>query len=160
MSANVNLETGIRFGIIAANSLDPEVVNDIQMNGKDVHWEEAKVDISIGIKRVCGDYMSDRDADDVADLAVERMSDHFEQDEPVHEFDIECPGYGRVKGRTTWLGGALMVWIFESPFTGLFRLCSPCVPGACDLDSPVNALRDKIGEIGYDVPADWRSQPC
>jgi len=149
---NVNPETLIRYGIISANSLDPEVVNDIQMHGKDVHYEEAKEELWADIKRACGDYMSDADSDDVADLAVERMGDHWQDDEPVHEFDIDCPGYGRVKGRTTWLGGALLVWIFESPFIVRARVCSPCVPGAGDLDH----IDIEDGVDCYDVPNDWR----
>lgn len=149
MSANTNPETGIRYGIIAANSLDPEVVNDIQMNGRDVHYEEAKAELTKLIVDACDEFMGSAGRSDVAEYAVERMELYY--DEPVHEFDIECEGYGRVKGRTTWLGGALMVWIFESPFTGAFALCSPCVPNCCDLDAAG-------GYEGYDVPADWRNQ--
>lgn len=148
--ANINPETGIRYGIVAADSLDPDVVNELQMSGKDLHYEEAKSELWDAIKRVCEDYMGDRDSDDVADQAVERMSEDWSDDEPVHSFDLQG-----VKGQTTWLGGALMVWCFESPHTGVFQLCSPCVPGACDLDSPVNPLRETIGHIGYTVPDDW-----
>lgn len=142
---NINPTTGIRFGIISAHALDPEIVDKLQQ-GRDVNYEEAKSELWASIKQVCGEYMSDRDSDDVADMACERLSDHFEQDEPVHEFEI-----AGVKGRTTWLGGALMVWVFESPYTDNFRLCSPCVPGACDLNS-----HEGEGYLGYDVPADWR----
>jgi hypothetical protein len=152
MATNVNPETGIGYGIISANSLDPEIVDEIQRNGRDLGWEEYR-------SQVFNDVMADEtiSADDKED-GIDRVleNDRYYDDEPTHEFDIECPGYGRVKGRTTWLGGALMVWIFESPFSGLFRLCSPCVPGACDLDSPADPLRDNVGCIGYDVPADWR----
>lgn len=151
MTTNVNPKTGIRYGLISANSLDSETVSNLQMSGTDLHYEEAKSDLWADIKRVCKDYMSDRDSDDVADQAIERMRDHFEQDEPVHEFDVECPGYGRVKGQTTWLGGALLLWIFESPFQTKANLCSPCVPGAGNLDS-----LNPDGYDCYDVPNDWR----
>lgn len=154
MPSNVNPETGIRYGIISANSLEPEVIDQIQREGKDVRYEGAKAELTADIKRVCGDYMSDRDAEDVAEKAVERMSDHFEQDEPVHEFSIDCPGYGMVHGQTTWLGGALMVYIFKSPFQEACDLCSPCVPNCGNLDS-----RNPDGYQCYDVPADWRAEP-
>ena len=147
---NVNTKTGIRFGIISANALDPEVIDKLQQ-GRDVHYEEAKSELWASIKQVCGEHMSDRDSDAVADMACERLSDHFEQDEPVHEFEIDCPGYGPVKGRTTWLGGALLVWIFESPFMVSATPCSPCVPNCGDLDNV-----DEDGVECYDVPADWR----
>jgi hypothetical protein len=155
MSSNVNPETGIRYGIISANGLDPEVVNDIQMNGKDVHWDEFVAQVRADVMREVenGD-MDESEAEFEIDERMDYDRSCFD-DEPVHEFDIECPGYGRVKGRTTWLGGALMVWIFESPFVVSAKLCSPCVPNCGNLDD-VGPFG--YGEECYDVPADWRDQ--
>lgn len=143
---NMSPETGIRYGIISANALDPEIVNEIQQRGKDVHYDEARSDVEADVFAACNKYMGDWASQYVADKALERFAEQWTDDEPVHEFDLEG-----VKGRTTWLGGALMVWVFDSPHTGTFQLCSPCVPGGCDLDSPA-----KSGAIGYDVPTDWR----
>ena len=152
MVANINPETGIRYGIIAANSLDPELVSELQMNGKDLHWEEALADLRKQIEHeVNQGVLALEDADDEYAIREELLADDFYDDEPAHSFDVDG-----VKGQTTWLGGGLMVWCFESPHTGTFQLCSPCVPGACDLDSPVNPLRETIGHIGYDVPPTWR----
>ena len=142
---NINYETGIRYGIVAANNLDPEIVDQMQREGIDVHYEEAKSDLWDAIKRSCGDSMSDRDSDDVADLAVERMSDHWQEDEPVHRFEIDG-----VKGQTTWLGGGLLIFFFFSPHILKGRLCSPCVPGALDLNN-----LDPDGYEGYAPPNDW-----
>lgn len=144
---NVNPETGIRYGIIAANSLDPEVIGEIQSSGRDIRYEEAEEELRAQIKAVCKDWMGDSESDDVADLATENLANNWQDDEPVHEFEI----YG-VKGRTTWLGGALLVWVFESKHSGLHRLCSPCVPNCGNLDTP----EDSEGYICYDVPPDWR----
>ena len=72
--------------------------------------------------------------------------DHVYIEEPIIEFEYEG-----VKGRTSWLGGALNLWIFESPYTNTFALCSPCVPNVCNLDQP-----DPDGCVGYDVPPHWR----
>ena len=146
---NINPETGIRYGIISAHSLDPDVIDAIQRYGKDLRLEDAMNEVEAGIRRICEDYMAPYDVQDIVDEARSRVE--VDSDEPVHEFEIDD-----IKGRTTWLGGALLVWIFESPHTGVFQLCSPCVPGACNLDSPVDVLREKVGEIGYDVPPEWR----
>jgi hypothetical protein len=148
MTPNTNPETGIRYGIISANSLDQEVVMQIQMEGRDVHWEARVAEIRAEVED--DESVDPEDREDEIEMRIERESDCFYDDEPVHEFDIDCPGYGRVKGRTTWVSG-LCVWIFESPFTGAFGLCSPCVPNCCDLDRAG-------GYEGYDVPADWRDQ--
>lgn len=147
MSANVNPETGIRYGIISAISLDPEIVNQIQCEGRDVRWEDAKRDLEDTIRSACEGLMSKHDVDAVVDEALDRMNgDQWVDDEPIHEFRIDG-----VMGQTTWLGGALLVWVFKSTDVGRFELCSPCVPNACSLDSPYPG-----GYEGYDVPGNWR----
>lgn len=152
MSSNTDPETGIRYGIIAANGLDPEIIERIQSTGRDVHWEQRLEELRLETNADVEDGLISEDEFDASlDRRIEECSDRFYDDEPVHEFEIDG-----VKGQTTWLGGALMVWVFDSPHTGVFRLCSPCVPNCCDLNSPVDVLRDKVGEIGYDVPPDWR----
>lgn len=143
---NINPETGVRYGIISAQALDPEVVHNMQCEGRDVHYENAKSDLSDAVRAAARDYLSERAVDDLVDSACELMSDNFEDDEPVHEFFIDG-----VRGSTTWLGGALLVWVFESPVITKAKLCSPCVPNAGDLDN-----RNEDGWTCYDVPADWR----
>lgn len=142
---NINPETGIRYGIISANSLHPDLIFDLQMSGKDLHWEDACADLRKSIDRDMD--IPAEDKEDEYELQLEDMGDSFQDDEPVHSFN-----YQGVKGRTTWLGGGLLVWIFESPFMDKFRICSPCVPNCCDCDSP-----DPNGYEGYDVPPQWRA---
>ncbi len=145
---NTNPDTGIRYGIISSNSLHSDVINEIQSCGTDVHYEDAMNDLRDAIKRACSDYMPQESIDEVAELAVENASQEFYNDEPIHEFELDG-----VKGRTTWLGGALLVWIFESPFQTHTQLCSPCVPNCGDLD---NLMSDEGGYPCYDVPPTWR----
>ena len=149
---NMNPETGIRYGIVAANSLHGDVICELQANGKDLHWEEFAEDVKRGLQGEVdyGDHDDDPDFDfdEELDSRMENAADHFYDDEPVHEFD-----YQGVQGRTTWLGGALLVWVFESKWTTNARLCSPCVPNCCDLDSP-----DPDGYEGYDVNPEWRTE--
>jgi len=144
---NVNPETGVRYGIISANSLDPEVICDLQAVGRDVHWEAHKREITDQTRRDWenGEITGD-DFEDELEARLEREGDNFYDDEPVHEFQRDG-----VRGRTTWLGGALLVFVFHSQWTTNARLCSPCVPGCCDLDSI-----DPNGYEGYDVNPEWR----
>jgi hypothetical protein len=69
--------------------------------------------------------------------------------------DMELSGAeGTIDGvtvRVTELGGAYHMFILNSPHAGHYAECSPCVPGAGDLDNP-----DPDGPLTYDVPADWR----
>ena len=86
------------------------------------------------------------DRDEFIGAYIEQQLDGWYCEEPSIEGEYEG-----VKYQSSWLGGALNVWIFESPHTGRFAECSPCVPGAGNLDRP-----DADGVLTYDVPPDWR----
>ena len=140
MQPNVNPETGIRYGIISANSLDGELVQDLlYYEGEDLSWKEAEEEIKIAMRE---EGVTEEDWDRTLD---DRLSDVY-IDEPIVEG--ECEG---VKYRTSWLGGALHFWIFESHRIGKYNLCSPCAPNAGNLDCP-----NENGYECYDVPEGWR----
>lgn len=151
---NTDPDTGIRYGIIAANSLDPEIVERIQSTGRDVHWEQRLEELRLETNADVEDGLISEDEFDASlDRRIEECSNRFYDDEPVHEFEIEG-----VIGRTTWLGGALLVWVFKSPFCSYYPECSPCVPGAGNLDGKRSPDSEARGVMTYDVPADWRYQ--
>ena len=66
--------------------------------------------------------------------------------------ELEVSGtYQKVSYATSYLGGVLNFWIFESPhITQAATPCSLCVPGAGNLDNLTGSM------TCYDVPADWR----
>ncbi len=147
--ANVNPETGVRYVIISSNSLNSDVLQELQYgrSSKELRWEEALADLKAQIEaEVNSGELALEDSDDEYTLREERLGDDFYDDEPIHSFDVDG-----VKGQTTWLGGGLLIWIFYSPFTGTFDLCSPCVPNCCNNDSP-----NPDGYVGYTVPEDWK----
>jgi len=150
MKPNTNPETGIRYGIISSRSLNDDVVNEMYQVGKDVHFTDAQEEITEGLERVLGDFMSDDSIERVTKLAIEEMSNDFNDDEPVYEGTLDGVNF-----RTTWLGGALLVYIFESPITTYAKLCSPCVPNCGDLDN-LEAMCDGGYEC-YGVPDSWRA---
>lgn len=151
--ANTHPETGIAFGYVAASSLDPDIVNDLQMEGTDVYYKEALKEF---LEHERQKWAEEREGDDEPiedeefdeDAATQRFADGYECDEPIHEGEKDG-----VKYRTSWLGGALNVWIFESPhITEKARRASPCVPGAGILDT-------LDGDVtSYDVPPEWRAK--
>lgn len=93
----------------------------------------------------------------VADMtqgAEEYEVEYSDGEEKTHGlfYRTELEPVGKVHYRTSWLGGALHVWIFLSPFTtDKARRASPCVPNAGILDKLDGSV------TAYDVPADWRS---
>lgn len=144
MQPNVNELTGIRYGIISANSLDGELVHDLMYrHGEDLSWKEAAVEIGNEVNALVEEGLIDED--DVDREMDERLCD-LNIEEPIIEGACEGVLY-----RTSWLGGALHFWIFESHRIGLYSECSPCCPNAGDLDSP-----NDDGVECYDVPKGWR----
>lgn len=148
---NYNTETGIPFGTIYLNNLDPDTASWLWTEGIDLSYEEAyedaKAEIRSDIDQEIQDGTFDPDEDDIEDEIALRLENlDIQIDEPTIEGEYEG-----VKYMISWLGAAPLLWVFESPFTGRYHQCSPCVPGAGDLDSP-----DEDGELCYDVPPDWR----
>lgn len=146
---NTNIDTGIRFGIVSANSLHGDVIDEIQQYGTDVHWDDAVSELRERMAAEWADEGKSSDDDEFTEAfeeAVEDLGNSWMDDEPVHEYETQ-----QCSVMTTWLGGAMMVWVFKSPYIVKARLCSPCVPNAGDLDS-----KDKEdGFDCYDVPPEW-----
>lgn len=147
---NTNPETGIRYGIISALDLHQEIIDELQAVGKDVHWEEMLEEVRDRLRSAIDPYVSGGTAKELIEDWIEQFidvaGDSWYDDEPVHE-GAHCG----VNYSTTWIGGALHVWVFDSPHTGLFAECSPCVPCAGSLGQP-----DENGILTYDVPPEWR----
>lgn len=149
---NRNPNTGIPYGYISANHLDQEVVNKLLWGVDTVNHTEREIVIDFAVNEgfePCGDQESDYYG---AMEWLEEHVEHWDDEVPVAEECIVTGTYEGVGYQSSWLGGALNFWIFESPVTTRKgRAASPCVPGACILDTLDG------DEYGYDVPADWRA---
>ena len=128
---NYDPETGTPYGYVSMNSLEDRVW-DILYNGRNLSEEEAIEDWRA----------ENPEADD-----EQEFWDYCEIDEPI----IEAEADG-VQVRLSWLGGAAHLWVFKSPHVASCRACSPCAPGAGDLDSKCEPGE---GIISYDLPPDW-----
>jgi hypothetical protein len=149
-TANIDLTTGIAYGYISANCLDSDLVNELMGNSLNAtaaaafdEWLYNKAtqlmanDLSInGIN----------EAMEEASNYSHEFWDSWEEDEPCVEGEHEG-----VKYASSWLGGALNFFIFESPnVTEHARIASPCVPNAGILDTLDGDVK------AYDVPDGWR----
>ena len=156
-TANINRETGIRFGAISCHSLDPDVLNSIQDRVFDLEYEAAYKD---HLKKLLWSasliIMND-------DLTVQQLIDKCE----AHDIDPDldyfadafdcCEPSGTIKHdglivTFDWLGGCPLIIVNDSPFVAFAVPCSPCVPNAGDLDN-----LDHDGVECYNVPKNWRS---
>jgi hypothetical protein len=175
---NYNPETGIRYGTIYLSHLDSDVANDLWMNGENVSETQAYAELKSEIERdadgieeevaiaiaesdhalLSSERFVDNeieaaylrlgydDRDDYIDTRLERESENIQIDEPIIEGTCEGVRYA-----ISHLGGAPLLWVFESPIISTARLCSPCVPNAGDLDS-----LDDDGYECYGIPSTWR----
>ena len=176
---NTNMDAnGVRYTVYSGHSLNSYVYDDLFYNGVNVSEEQAMIDLKheitadadniedecrIALEEAGGltadefehlleqnieaayERLGYQDREDYIDGRVERESEFLQIDEPTIEGEADGVNYG-----ITWLGGAPLVWVFKAPTTSKFRLCSPCVPNACDGNNP-----DEDGYEGYAAPADW-----
>ena len=150
MAKNINPDTGVRYGVISTRNIDQDVLDTILQNGTDLSYaeaeEETRRDVEADVRAGRGILLDD------VDMEVQARMENYQSDEPVVRYTLtDDAGQTTLEVQTTWLGGAQLLWVFKSPYRTKARLCSPCVPGAGDLDNP-----DPEGVECYDVPPDWR----
>jgi len=163
---NMNEKTQIPYGVLAANDV-PFLFDDITMHGDNLSHEQLREDVQErledAIQGVVEDYthkatqiVKNLDVAEILDaLECHGLWDSYITEEEEYAYEYEHKGKA-VKLLVSWLGGAPLIWVLESPFITYCRPCSPCVPGAGDLNSP-----DADGMVAHclppeDMPEDWQ----
>ena len=143
--ANTNPETGIRYTVYSSHSINSDLMQDLWFTyGKNIDEEYAMQQAYLEARS---------EAQDAAAEAGETFDeDEFEAEWECPDLCIEEPHiegeYQGVKYGISWLGGAPILFVYESPHTATFGLCSPCIPNACESNTPG-------GYEGYSLPSDW-----
>lgn len=136
--ANKNTETGIRFGVISIHSVNPDAVEDIYAHGENLSHkqfiEEQKLKIERSLTDALEDFSIDEDkikqlAETVFDDIEQDINDRYEENNDTYLYKKD--GYII---QTSELG----LIILESPYFTYTQFCSPCVPGAGNLDAPLD----------------------
>lgn len=164
-TANRDSETGIRYGIISQRSLNGDIADDIGGNdwqdiGLERAVEEAKSalvksldtdDPKESLRSAIEDYVrKDRIGQRVTDILNLNDDPRFiHRDQAwaiVSEDFSDAMSMGDCFGPWRMEDGLLVVqtvsdqnelWVFKSAFYTYAQFCSPCFPGACNLDSPL-----------------------
>jgi hypothetical protein len=145
---NRDAETGIRYGIISQHSVNCYAMDDVYTHGEDVGYtaaiEELKDSLQKGFRHVMENLGLKPDDDDLSDMADNVMQDQdWERDESgpyAYEFE----------GLTVQTTSDNNLWVFKSPVYTRAQFCSPCVPGAGNLDTFC-----PDGPKTYCLAADW-----
>ena len=133
--SNVDVKTGIRYGIIAQNSVSGDALNDME-NEYPFTCPQ------------CGN--------ETLVPSKSQMFDYFCQSCRTWHMSEDCYGEESIGMKfedeeyivTDCLDSDLMV--IKSPYYTLAQYCSPCVPGAGSLDTPI-----EDGIKAYCLGADW-----
>jgi hypothetical protein len=128
--SNYDEKTGIHFGVISPNSICQETLQDLCFgsNSIDPHYEAGKQEIIDDLKQFCEDhYLNFEDID--PDQFIDQFSDRYENSDG--QYDYEDIDY------TLHISGDNFgIFVIRSPYYTFTRQCSPCAPGAGDLNTP------------------------
>lgn len=134
-TVNRDAETGIRYGMISQHSVMPEALDDVYTHGDDLGYlesrEKMKAAIVAAIESAIADY-AEIDHDEACRMAGEIADSDLVI---MHDCDESGPfaySEGELNIQTT---SACDLWVFKSPYFTHAQFCSPCVPGAGNLDT-------------------------
>lgn len=159
MNCNIDVETGIHFGVIPLNDLSEWAWEDIANNGTDLDWEEYQEEtkhrieaalsdlqeytpksIKAALEPLKVDYYASLinriiDACDHAtcqDDAIEEATEEFENSGgDYYEQPGDCTRYRYTEdGLDFQVCGDGDIFVLKSPFISLAATCSPCAPNA------------------------------
>ncbi len=149
--SNVDTKTGIRYGLISVNSerLNHDATEYIY-EGKNLSFENYQNQVKKELRSALSDYFFDNhwhntetgekepsrldNAVDAAFEAIEQeLSDSYQSDNDTYLYEKD--GYRIQTGESDF-------WVLQSPFYTFAQFCSPCAPGAGNLDCPLSFERD------------------
>ena len=128
----------VSYGLISANSLAHWIYDEFELNYQ-AYCPHCATELS-------DSFLEENDLDDC-------ICPHCEEE--ITESD-DC--YGDSPTSQTYEKDGLslqlmednQVWVFTSPFVTNTQFCSPCMPGAGNLDSPCES-----GPLTFALPSDW-----
>jgi hypothetical protein len=153
--SNIDTDTGIRYGIVSQNSLSCESLDDVFTAGDDLGYDEFILEFKSSLQRAIMDVVEeaggsiDDDEDAYVDAVMDCVNfDNYESNGPRRYED------GDLTVQTT---GDNDLFVFKSEYYTFAQFCSPCVPGAGNLDTPCDS-----GPKTYCLGIDWfdSDRPC
>ena len=141
---NFDETTGIRYGVISPHSISPFALDDIYQKGTDPYYEEMCREVRVYAGEIAGNSpfpISEDLQEKIADLIIEDRGEMWEN--PDGQMDYSDKEY------TLHVSGDNFgIFVMKSPYYTYCRGCSPCAPGAGDLDASFDPDEYEITE-GY-----------
>jgi hypothetical protein len=137
-----NHDGNAAYGVVALNSLGDWAFDEFFHNGENLTAENC-----------LADFLDEWDAnnpgnseerEDAREDAIQEFWDGYYGEEEEYRIQTDT-----MILELSYLGGAPLVWVIKSPHTRMVQPCSPCCPGAGDLDSGEGSI------LAYDLPPEW-----
>lgn len=146
---------GIRYGVISQHSINPDC-DDVYTNGRDLTFENYQQSVKDSLKSALSDYFSDHAWNDRPSSLANAVANAFDAIEQDINDRYESDGEGQYlyeqDGYTIQTCLTNDYIVTQSPYFTYAQFCSPCIPGACNLDSPLAETDDnnKCFCLGHD----------
>lgn len=141
---NYDPKTGISFGVISQNSLNFDAINSWYEN--DSIYEECAEELEKAVKN-----------GEITKEDKESVLENYDND--YHHWYVKDDG-----GISAEFFEDLNAWyITKSPFYTFCKKCSPCCPGAGDLDSPIDPDDHEVMNLcdrAYCLPKEYLDDEC
>jgi len=143
---NFDETTGIRYGVISPHSISSNCDYDLYEgpNSTDPHYESMRTEISLSVNELMNNTnynISDDLKEQIKDMILDEMSERY--DNPDGQMDYSDNEYSLHVS-----GDNFGIFVMKSPYYTFCRGCSPCAPGAGDLDASFDPDEHEITE-GY-----------
>ncbi len=142
-TSNADASNGIRFGVISCHSVMGEALDEIMTHGEDLAYKTA---LTAHLEAARANFVpSDEDGEEFdEDEAAQDFADRYQSDGGLSDYLYEREGYK--------LTGCLSndLFVLASRFYTFAQFCSPCVPGAGNLDSPFESAENQASLNGED----------
>lgn len=133
--ANYDEKTGIHYGVISPNSISQETLSELCDKSTDTIYEESKKEIVAQINSLfesLGIRDDDKDYETIREMMITTFNEGYEND--YHGYEYEDKDY-----ILHISDDSFGIFVIKSPYYTYTRLCSPCAPGAGDLNAPLKA---------------------
>lgn len=161
MTANINPETNLPYGVVSGNKLHPEVQDALYQKALDVvckalrderiaQWKKKIVE---ALGDLDGAASIEEDTQGVQEIAEYLTDEDYDSDYLPEEPCAEVEHDG-IRVQVSYLGGAMLVTSLNGEVVSGESQCSPCVPNAINLD----AGQWPPGDSNFDChgfPIDW-----
>lgn len=136
--SNYDEQTGIHYGVISPNSISSETLSELCDQSTDTIYEDSKKEFTDLIDQL-KEYISESVFEEIKDSALNDWNEHYEND--YHGYEYEDEEY-TLKICDDNFG----IFVIKSPYYTYTKQCSPCAPGAGDLNASISKAEYEKGD--------------